>query len=418
MSRDMHSSRPLIISAILSLFLTLSHSLTLQSDIEALQSLKLSVDPNMIPPSSYLTTWDFSVDPCETAGSKFLGILCSFPSGNSTSRITTLELDSVGYDGFLPPRIGTLTALTSLDLSGNRFRGPVPDTIKNLNRLTRITLSGNFFTGGIWTWIYRLKKLERINLSGNQLSGRIPARISKLRRLTHLSLSNNEFSQRIPNLYALEKLQILELDSNMLTGSLPNLPSRLTTLSLSHNKLTGHITSLVNLEHLISVDLSDNLFSGPVNRGVLALPRLTHLNVSFNKFTKMEVNNYFGSGSRLQTLNAQRNRLQGHLPVKLVNLERLTVINLAHNQFAGEIPVGYGQRLGRPWRTLFLDHNYLSGRVPSEFGSAVVKIRGSLANNCLRCPLRIPLCRGRQRSASACHGYTQIPQTIQRKTID
>ncbi|KAE8696309.1 LRR receptor-like serine/threonine-protein kinase FLS2-like [Hibiscus syriacus] len=361
----------------------------------------------MIPPSSYLTTWDFSADPCETSGSKFLGILCSFPQGNSTSRITALELDSVGYEGFLPPRIGTLTALTTLDLSGNKFRGPVPETIKNLNKLTRISLSGNFFTGGIWTWIYRLKKLERINLSGNQLSGRIPARISKLRRLTHLSLSNNEFSQRIPSLYALENLQTLELDSNILIGSLPKLPSGLTTLRLSHNKLTGHITSLVDLEHLLYIDLSDNWFSGPVNRGVLALPRLTYLNVSFNKFKKMEVNNYFGSGSRLRTLDAQWNLLQGHLPVKLVNFERLVVINLSHNQFTGEIPIGYAQRLGRPWRTLFLDHNYLLGRVSVEFGSAVARIRGSLANNCLRCPLRIPLCRGQQRPASACHGYTQ-----------
>ncbi|KAK8332779.1 hypothetical protein V6Z11_A10G161900 [Gossypium hirsutum] len=397
---------PMIFATLVSFFLTLSHSLTLQSDIEALQALKLSVDPNMIPPSSYFTTWDFSVDPCDNIGPKFLGILCSSPSNNSKSRITTLELDGAGYDGFLPPRIGTLTELTSLDLSRNRFRGPLPDALKNLNKLTKLSLSGNFFTGGIWTWIYRLKKVERIDLSENCLSGRIPARISKLRRLTQLILSKNEFSERIPNIYALQKLQILDLDSNMLIGSLPKLPPRLRTLRLSHNKLTGHITSLVNLDHLISVDVSDNWFTGPINRGVLALPRLSHLNVSFNQFTKMEVNNYFGSGSRLRTLDAQRNHLRGHLPVKLVNFERLEVINLAHNQFTGQIPMAYGQRLGRPWRTLFLDYNFLSGRIPPEFGPVAVRIRGSLANNCLSCPLRIPLCRGQQRHASACHGVT------------
>ncbi|XP_039033831.1 receptor-like protein kinase, partial [Hibiscus syriacus] len=340
---------------------------------------RTSVDPNMIPPSSYLTTWDFSADPCETSGSKFLGILCSFPQGNSTSRITALELDSVGYDGFLPPRIGTFTALTTLELIGNRFRGSVPETIKNLNKLTRISLSGNF-TGGIWTWIYRLKKLERINQSGNQLSGRIPARISKLRRLTHLTLSNNELSQRIPSFYALENLQILELDSNMLIGSLPKLPPGLTTLRLSHNKLTGHITSLVNLKHLISIDLSDNWFSGPVFFFIRIDDLIKNLPLRGPlSYAEPPARSFTGQVGELREISS----------------------NLSHNQFTSEIPMGYGQRLGRPWRTLFLDHNYLSGRVSVEFGSAVVRIRGSLANNCLRCPLRIPLCRGRQRPASA-----------------
>ncbi|KAE8694891.1 hypothetical protein F3Y22_tig00110764pilonHSYRG00044 [Hibiscus syriacus] len=333
----------------------------------------------MIPPSSYLTTWDFSVDPCETSGSKFLGILCSLPRGNSTSRITTLELDSVGYDGFLPPRIGTLTALTTLDLSGNRY----------LDMDIQVEEAG------------KDKPVGKPTLRSDPCSDFQATKIDSLKPIQQPVLTKN--SQPL----CIRKSSDTRARLEHVDRKLARASFRVNNIEIVHNKLTGHITSLVNLEHLISIDLSDNWFSGPVNRGVLALPRLTYLNVSFNKFTKIEVNNYFGSGSRLLTLDAQRNLLQGHLPVKLVNFERLVVINLSHNQFTGEIPMGYGQRLGRPWRTLFLDHNYLSGLVSVEFGSAVVRIRGSLANNCLRCPLRIPLCRGRQRSASACHGYTQ-----------
>ncbi|XP_022760826.1 probable inactive leucine-rich repeat receptor kinase XIAO [Durio zibethinus] len=144
------------------------------------------------------------------------------------------------------------------------------------------------------------------------------------------------------------------------------------------------------------------MFSGPISRGILALAQLKHLNVSFNQLTAIEVNNYFRSWSPLQVLDAQGNRLHGHLPVKLVNFERLAVINLAYNGLTGRIPMAYGLRLGRPWRILFLDDNFLSGRLPPQFNSSMVRIRGSLANNCLMCPINIPLCRGGQRLALGC----------------
>ncbi|XWS35286.1 hypothetical protein CRYUN_Cryun21dG0113000 [Craigia yunnanensis] len=394
----------MIFAIVLAFTPTLVHSLTLQSDVEVLQSLNGSIDPNTISPSSYLTTWDFSTDPCESTGTRFLGILCSIPSDNSTSRIISLDLGGEGYDGFLTPDIGNLTELTSLDLSRNRYRGPLPDTLKNLKKLIRISVSGNFFTGSIAGWIHGLNKVERIDLSKNLLSGKIPARISELRRLIHLSLSNNEFSDRIPDINGLWQLQTLELGSNKLVGRLPKLPTRLRTLILSHNRLSGHITSLRVLEQLRSLDVSSNRFSGSISRGILALPQLDHFNVSFNQLTAIEMNNSRGSGSPLQVLDVQGNHLQGHLPVKLVNFGSLVVINLAHNGLTGRIPMAYGRRLGRPWRTLFLDNNFLSGRLPPQFNSSTIRIRGSLAKNCLRCPVNIPLCRGGQRPASGCIG--------------
>ncbi|XVE84507.1 hypothetical protein DITRI_Ditri17bG0019200 [Diplodiscus trichospermus] len=412
MAKDMHlhpsvsTSCSIIFHILLAFILPLFHSLTLQSDIEVLQSLNRSIDPNTIPPSSYLTTWDFSADPCESTGERFLGILCSVPSGNSTSRIISLDLDDAGYDGYITPSIGNLTELISLDLSRNRFRGPLPDTLKNLKKLIRISISGNFFTGSIDGWIHGLKMVERIDLSKNLLSDRIPARISELRRLTHLSLSNNRFSGRIPNLRGLWQLQTLELGSNMLFGSLPKLPTRLRTLTLSHNRLSGHISSLGMLKELRSIDVSYNRFSGSISRRIMALPELDHFNASFNQITAMEVDHSPGSNSPLQVLDAQRNQLQGHLPANLIYFTRLAVLNLAHNRLSGRIPVAYGKKLGRPWRTLFLDDNFLSGRLPPQFYSSIVRIRGSLANNCLRCPVKFLLCRGGQRAASGCVGET------------
>ncbi|KAK6944446.1 hypothetical protein RJ641_025548 [Dillenia turbinata] len=287
------------------------HSRTLDSDIEVLRSLKQCIDPSSIPRYSFLSTWNFNVDPCESNGGNFLGILCTIPLGNYTSRITGIELDGVGYDGFLTPTIGNLTELTILNLSKNKFRGPLPGTIANLNSLKQLSLSENVFTGALPNGITSLMQLELIDVSHNKLTGSIPSTIIGLRRLLHLSLSNNAFSGRIPNLSALWRLQIADLSINQFSGNLPNFPSNLRTLYLRNNKLSGAVT--------------DDIF---------LLPELIHLNVSVNTFRALEVIEVSGRPTQLQTFEAQQNNLHGHLPRYLVTYENLTSINLQHNQIS------------------------------------------------------------------------------------
>ena len=104
----------------------IARSVTLESDIEALRSLKRAIDPNTIPPSSFLQTWNFQVDSCESPGENFLGITGTLPSDNSTKQVLGIDLDSGGYEGFLTPAVGNLTAL---NLGKNKFRGPIPTTV-------------------------------------------------------------------------------------------------------------------------------------------------------------------------------------------------------------------------------------------------------------------------------------------------
>ena len=382
----------------------LTHSSTLEADTQILRALKHSIDPSSISPISYLNSWDFSVDPCEGMGTQFLGILCSYPLDNSSQRITAIDLDVIGYDGFLTPSIGNLTELTVLSLDKNKFRGPIPDSILNLRKLTKLSLADNYFTGTIPTEIISLKKLAFIDISGNRLSGSIPATISGFRSLTYLSLSNNEFAGPIPDLTGLWKLHTLDLSSNQFHGNLPNLPMRLRSLLLNHNILSGHISPVTRLTHLRKLDVSDNRLSGIISKNVLLLPKLVHLNISLNHFTTIETIDFFGEDTRLQVLDAEYNRLHGYLPVNLVTIRNLTTLNLAHNLFSGTIPREYGDKPGQSWRSLYLDNNFLSGNLPPKFISRRARLTGSLANNCLRCPTNIPLCRGGQRPSSECVG--------------
>ncbi|KAF8393871.1 hypothetical protein HHK36_020069 [Tetracentron sinense] len=378
-------------------------SRTLESDTQALRSLKQSIDPNSISKFSFLDSWDFKIDPCESSGSHFLGILCTIPLDNSRSRVSVIDLDGIGYEGFLTPAIGNLTELTTINLSKNRFRGPIPETISNLRKLTRLIISENFFTGIPPIEIWRLGKLEFIDMSQNKLSGSIPRTLSGLRSLTHLSLSNNEFSGRIPDLTGLWQLATLELSGNQLSGIIPKLPINLRTLSLSRNFLSGHTSSIGKLQDLEELDLSDNRFSGVIQE-ILTLPRVIRLNISVNRFTVLEVVKFSGRATQLEVLDVHGNHLQGHLPVNLVTVENLRTINLGHNQFTGPIPAGYGEKVGESWKSLFLDYNYLVGRVPPQFSTEASRTQGSLANNCLSCPVNLPMCRGGQRPASECGG--------------
>ncbi|XWS22223.1 hypothetical protein CRYUN_Cryun29cG0016000 [Craigia yunnanensis] len=148
------------------------------------------------------------------------------------------------------------------------------------------------------------------------------------------------------------------------------------------------------LEQLRSIDVSNNRFSSYISKAILALPQLDHLNVSFNQLIAIEVNNSLASGIPLRVLDAQRNHLQGHLPVKFGQLWELSSNNLAHNGLTAQIPMAYGQRDWGAHRE--------PCRLPPQFNNSMVRIRGSLANNYLRCAVNIPLCKGGQRPASGC----------------
>lgn len=333
--------------------------------------------------------------------------MCSFTLDNSPSRITSIELDSSGYEGFITPSIGNLTELTIINLSKNHFRGPIPDTISELKKLTRLSLSGNFLTGNLPKRLTALKMLQSLDVSYNQLSGSIPPSISGLSSLTYLSMSNNGFTGIILEISGLWQLRTLDLSRNNLYGRMPHVPLGLRKLMLSHSLLSGHLPALNKLKRMQLLDVSDYKLSGTNTRDIFTLPNLTELNVSINTFTTLEVVRFLGPETQLQVLDAKGNKLRGHLPLNLVTLPNLTSINLSYNQFFSVIPGEFGAKVGA-WRILYLDHNSLQGKLPQEFILGPKTIRGSLSNNCLKCPENLPICFGVQKKISECSGQNDM----------
>nr|XP_027118559.1 leucine-rich repeat receptor protein kinase EMS1-like [Coffea arabica] len=380
----------------------LAVSLTLQSDIQVLRNIREAVDPNTVSSTSFLSTWNFDTDPCESSGPHFLGVLCTTPEDNSSSRIAVINLEGDGLDCFLTPTIGNLTELTTLNLRNNNFRGPIPNTIAKLRKITKLLLSQNFFSGGLPEGLSEMKRLKHFDLSQNRLSGTIPPKISALRSLLHLQLSGNQFSGKLPDFSGLWQLTTLDLSSNLFYGTLPQFPTSLRTLLLSHNMISGNVSSIGRLPHLKTLDLSDNRLSGKIEPDILTSPKVSSINVSANLFSDIEVV-FMNQPSQLQLLDAHGNHLRGHLPLHLITYQNLRAIYLGHNLFSGWIPKEYGAKL-YSWKTLFLEYNFLQGTLPQEFMNNLERIRGSLAHNCLRCPKNVSFCHGGQRAPSECTG--------------
>nr|GMD26057.1 probable LRR receptor-like serine/threonine-protein kinase At3g47570 [Ipomoea batatas] len=145
----------------------------------------------------------------------------------------------------------------------------------------------------------------------------------------------------------MNKLQLLDLDENQLTGKIP--------------------LTLFNLTYLASLLLYNNNFDGNIPSNVGGLFRLRHLNLSFNALTGEVAKLNFSSCLHLTKLYFAYNGLQGNLPTAfqfLANLKKLQVLYLGSNRLTGEIPPTIGNLSSL--RKLSLQMNHLEGHIPHE----------------------------------------------------
>ncbi|GFP98429.1 probable LRR receptor-like serine/threonine-protein kinase at2g16250 [Phtheirospermum japonicum] len=195
--------------------------------------------------------------------------------------------------------------------------------------------------------------VTRINLSGlkrTRLAKRNPQfAIESLPSFTFLSSFNSSgflLPGSIPVWlgHGLSNLEILDLRSSSITGSIPSSVgslSRLKYLCLSNNSITGNMpTALGNLVKLSVLDLSQNLLTGQIPKEIVSLKKnLNELDLSSN-FLSGSIPSEFGSFSSLTLLNLSNNSLSGSIPGELGNLSRLVELDLGYNSLVGPLPMG------------------------------------------------------------------------------
>ncbi|KAE8664258.1 CYP711A1 protein [Hibiscus syriacus] len=405
---------PLLLLVVVDGVLPIAESKTFWGDMQVLKQLKNGVEPNSVSPGSCLSSWDFTVDPCDSLFSE--RFTCGFRCDvvvSGLSRVTEVSFDSAGYAGSLYSTSWNLPYLQTLDLSNNFFSGWIPGSLSNLTRLTRLGLSRNAFSGEIPASIGSLFSLEELYLDNNNLQGPIPTSFNGLVSLKRLEIQSNNISGEFPELGLLKNLYFLDASKNAISGYLPTtLPPSLVQISMRDNMIEGTIPqSLKYLSFLQVLDLSQNKLAGLVPYFLFTHPSLQQLTLAFNSFDSLQSPSNLGTQSVLIAVDLSNNELQGWLPPFLPLMPKLSALSLENNKLSGMIPAQYALKAVlpgsgiAPFARLLLGGNYLFGPIPGPL--LVMKpdtANVSLADNCLiRCPLRFFFCQGAdQKSLMEC----------------
>ncbi|XP_023552755.1 receptor protein kinase-like protein At4g34220 [Cucurbita pepo subsp. pepo] len=236
-------------------------SFALNSDGALLLSLKRSI---LGDPLSVFANWNvYDATPCS-----WRGVTCT---------------DLRGYGGGWPDFL----RVTAVSLPASQLLGSIPDELGRIEHLRLLDLSGNFFNGSLPVSIFNASELQILSLSNNVISGELPADIGGLRSLQVLNLSDNAFAGKVPgNLTALKNLTVVSLRSNYFAGEIPGNFSWVEVLDLSSNLLNGSLPADFGGEKLRSLNFSYNKISGPVPPEFAKwIPANATMDLSFNNLT-------------------------------------------------------------------------------------------------------------------------------------
>ena len=194
------------------------------------------------------------------------------------------------------------------------------------------------------TYMGGLTNLEVLDLSSNNIYGTLPEALSSLfDRLQFLDLSSNDFSGNLPPAFSTITTTTALSPIKLLTN--------LSHFSLAYNAFSGAFPSFVcnNYNKLQVLDLAQNNFSGPI------------------------LSSCFTTLAALKVLSVGGNSLTGAIPPN-INLPNMQYLSIESNHFSGSLP-----------SSLFVDSpflevcsawgNDLSGAVPAEALSSAGLLR-------------------------------------------
>jgi Leucine-rich repeat (LRR) protein len=273
-------------------------------------------------------------------------LLFKEPNANATfPKFQNLALSSCNLSKF-PDFLRNQDELEYLVLSENNLRGQVPEWMLNIGKasLELICLANNFLTGFAqnpillpWT------RLSILDLRSNLLQGLLP--IPPASTLQYY-VSNNSLSGNVPTLFCNHSsLQVLDLASNNLTGSLPqcldNFGASLSILDLRRNKFQGSIPqSWVKGSQLKIIIFGQNKFQGHLPRSLVNCTMLKVLDLSNNLFND-GFPSWLENLPNLEVLILRSNKFKG--PIKTSKSEymfpNLQIIDLSYNSFVGKLPL-------------------------------------------------------------------------------
>ncbi|XP_047949650.1 receptor-like protein EIX2 [Salvia hispanica] len=314
------------------------------------------------------------------------GVECN----NTTRHVITLQLDDANLRGKIGSSLLELHHLNYLDLSRNDFGGIlIPEFIGSMKQLQHLYLRSSNFSGIVPPQIGNLTNLRSLDLSYNSLKTENIDWLSSLvlESLEILDLSSNKLNGSIPDLSQFSSLTQMNLSANNFTGSIPlsiGQLSKLQLLDLSHNSLEGLVSEshFIKLDKLKTLDLSFNslIFDIPLDwsppfqlksislagcnvgsyfpKWIRTQRNLSYLDLSSANITDEAPRWLWHSSSLLQNLYLYDNKISGIVP----NLSSTSIefMDLSYNHFSGSIPIFPANA-----NVIYLSGNMFTGSISS-----------------------------------------------------
>ncbi|XP_073132935.1 receptor-like protein EIX2 [Henckelia pumila] len=327
----------------------------------------------------------------DVSGNRLTG---SLPDLSSCSSLEVLNIFDNLFFGTLTESIGYLSNLDMLDIHMNQFEGTISEAhFFNMSQLGVLDLSYNsklsvnissrwnplFQLGTLKLqycklgpsfprWLQKQRRVAVLDMSNSEIYDSIPGWFwDNSHSLQYLNLSFNHVHGVLPNLSSYYNLSNVDFSNNEFDGPLPLLPtSHMEVVDLSKNKFSGEATKFCNATYTWTVlDLSDNQLTGELSVDcVKNLMTMNYLNLANNNFSGEipSPDNWFCS---LVSLHLRNNSFTGEVPILLTECNRLQIIDLGENHFSGKIPTWIGENLTE-LGVLSLRSNELSGSLPSN----------------------------------------------------
>lgn len=349
-------------------------------DLSKSPSLKnLNLSFNMIEGELNSTGFE-SLEVFDLSFNRIQGDIHFVMSGICNSLVVA-NFSSNGFSGDISTFDGCLH-LKYLDLSVNNLTG---NLWSGIDRLKELSLAHNNFSGSIPSSMFSQScSLEVLDLSENEFFGQFPKEASYCTGLVSLNLWGNTFTGAIPGeLGTILSIQALYLGSNNFSREIPEELlglKNLAFLDLSRNNFGGDVQEIfgrfIQVKFLL---LHGNSYSGGLNTsGILKLPNIVRLDLSYNSFTR-SLPIEFSQLSSLKFLILAFNQFTGNIPVEYGNFQALQALDLSSNMLSGPIPRSLGNLKSLLW--LMLANNSLSGEIPPELGNCSSLLWLNLASN-------------------------------------
>ncbi|KAK1435259.1 hypothetical protein QVD17_01020 [Tagetes erecta] len=325
----------------------------------------------------------------------------SYPSFNSSSSIVVLFLENNNLNTSMYHWLFPLTsnALELLFLSANNLDW-IPKYLGNLCSLKYLYFNDNLMPLKLSDLLNNLSgctshTLKFLYASSSRLIGSLSDDIHKFSSLSILDLSNNQLDWTISEkVWKLPELRLLDVSNNSLEqvpseAQMPNISS-VENINWSSCKLGPHFPKWIQALKNLS-NLSRNKFSGEISFLCQIYDGfITLINLSHNSFTG-QIPDCLYHFTTLEFLNLGHNSFSRRVPASIQHLINLKVLNLYNNSLSGELTSSLQNCTDLKF--LELGANNFSGYVPVWIGEKLSRLHAlSLTSNKLFGTIPIQLC--------------------------